>query len=380
MIKVAYITDATGLGGGETSLLNHLIVCRETSGLHPILICPQGSLEHRARALGITTRVLVLESFGCTSLTGLWKFLRSVERLIRIARLESVSYLHTESAKACCLAVVASKILSIPLFHTYHGYWDVRRSIVNFVVRRAIKRTFVVSRHLLPEAKRVFGSEKTQWLPLGLNKAFITPCTQSANGIRLQFGLPDKAKIILQLARYQRVKGQGRLLSAFEIGKQRGQFKDAILVFVGDVIDGSDHTSHEYYNEVYNRAKSSQWSSQIYFLPFQCDPQIVLSLADVVVVPSDYESFGMVVVEAMAMRKPVVATGYGGPAEIIRDGLDGLLFNPDDIQALIGCIAKVLEDVNFRSGLASEAYRKAWELYAPTARANELLKHYCEAI
>ena len=69
-----------------------------------------------------------------------------------------------------------------------------------------------------------------------------------------------------------------------------------------------------------------------------------MALFDVFVLPSLGEHFGRVIVEAMAMEKPVVATGAGGVPEIVGHGITGLLVPPADPAALAAAILSLLED------------------------------------
>jgi glycosyltransferase involved in cell wall biosynthesis len=85
--------------------------------------------------------------------------------------------------------------------------------------------------------------------------------------------------------------------------------------------------------------------------------------ADVLVVPSRYEPFGMVVLEGMAHGLPIVAAAVDGPAEILADGRTGLLFAPGDVSGLAETLARLLADraLSARLGVAAhEEVRVRW--------------------
>jgi glycogen(starch) synthase len=81
-------------------------------------------------------------------------------------------------------------------------------------------------------------------------------------------------------------------------------------------------------------------------------------VADVTVVPSKFEPFGIVALEAMAARCPLVATCTGGLNEIVDDGGTGLRVPTNDPPALAGAILRMLRDVGFKNYVVENAYRK----------------------
>lgn len=96
------------------------------------------------------------------------------------------------------------------------------------------------------------------------------------------------------------------------------------------------------------------------FTGFRRDVPMMMKLMDVVVHASIRpEPFGMVVIEAMAMGRPTVATVGGGPSEIIQDGVNGVLVPPQDAQRLALEICRLLVDEGRASQLGTEAVRRA---------------------
>jgi len=105
--------------------------------------------------------------------------------------------------------------------------------------------------------------------------------------------------------------------------------------------------------------------SQIHFTGWLTPEQMTkrYRAADVVVVPSWYEPFGMVVLEGMIHGLAVAASAIGGPAEILKDGETGLLFLPCNAAALADAILRLVNDRDLRVRIAaagSEEVRKTW--------------------
>jgi glycosyltransferase involved in cell wall biosynthesis len=99
----------------------------------------------------------------------------------------------------------------------------------------------------------------------------------------------------------------------------------------------------------------------------------VMAQAEVVVMPSRVEPFGMVALEAWRAGRPIVATSKGGPAEFLRDGQDGVLVDPFDVKALAGAIDGLLSDAPRCRALGAAGRRRvdefAWPLVAARYRS-----------
>jgi glycosyltransferase involved in cell wall biosynthesis len=86
------------------------------------------------------------------------------------------------------------------------------------------------------------------------------------------------------------------------------------------------------------------------------------------------EPFGMVIVEAMAQRRPVVATRGGGPSEIVVDGVTGLLVAPDDARAMAEAMVRLAGDAAFRREAGEAGLRRTSEKFSATAYAERLVR------
>lgn len=170
--------------------------------------------------------------------------------------------------------------------------------------------------------------------------------------------LSDGRRNILFLGRYEEPrKGFRYLLRAFP--KIRSQFPDARLVVVG-VGDASR------YERFMNQHDLTE--ADVVFVGFVADelkPRYYAS-CDVFCAPSTgRESFGFILLEAMASGKPVVATAIDGYSDVIRAGQDGILVEPKDSEALALGIVRVLADSDLRARLALNARERArtfsWE-------------------
>lgn len=131
---------------------------------------------------------------------------------------------------------------------------------------------------------------------------------------------PNGEAIVMHLSNFRPVK---RILDAVQIFALIREKMPAKLVMVGD---GPDREAAE------QLAMKLKIAQDVLFLGKQNDVHIKLSQADLFLLPSELESFGLAALEAMACEVPVIATNVGGLPEVIQHGVDGYLVEPGDVQ------------------------------------------------
>jgi glycosyltransferase involved in cell wall biosynthesis len=100
---------------------------------------------------------------------------------------------------------------------------------------------------------------------------------------------------------------------------------------------------------------------------------------DVLVVPSRYESFGLVLVEGMMFGKPVIACRAGGMTEVVVEGVTGLLAEPGDVLSLERCLIELIDNVALRKRLARSSRHRYLEHFTPLSMARRLAEVLCRA-
>jgi len=132
---------------------------------------------------------------------------------------------------------------------------------------------------------------------------------------------PDGEPILMHLSNFRPVKRVTDVVEIFALVREKIPAK---LVLMGD---GPDRGAAEYI------VRKKRLSKDVFFLGKQDHVQEKLGLADLFLLPSDEESFGLAALEAMACQVPVVATNVGGVPEVVTHGIDGYLFEPRDVAA-----------------------------------------------
>jgi glycosyltransferase involved in cell wall biosynthesis len=138
--------------------------------------------------------------------------------------------------------------------------------------------------------------------------------------------------------------------------------------------------SDAYLDDLRARIVRAGLSDRVTFAGFVADPVEIMREVDLVVHPADNESFGRVVVEAMAAGLPVVGVGGGGVAEIIQHGETGLLAEADDPESLASSIEQVARDESLARALGAAGRQRAMDHYSLAANVTGILRVYEEAM
>jgi N-acetyl-alpha-D-glucosaminyl L-malate synthase BshA len=121
--------------------------------------------------------------------------------------------------------------------------------------------------------------------------------------------------------------------------------------------DGPDRSAAEWI------AHRKGIQDRVHFLGKQSSVSEILPLADLLLMPSEQESFGLVALEAMACRVPTIATRVGGVPELIEDGINGRLFPVGDVEGMAEGALELLRDSDSYSAMAEAARRTAQSRY-----------------
>lgn len=370
-MRIAFVTSESGLGGGETSLLN-LLRAGKGEGWDPLLVCPAGRLSRAARAREIEVREFrfpdVHLALGFVPLLSV----RTVRELGCLLCDSGVHVLHAESFLGLVYGGLAARLRRIPCVATYHGYWKLGNPAARMLVSACCDRVYPVSRAVDREFAGWFNRRRV--VALGFGDEFRAALPGQAEA-RRRLGLPAEARIVLQVGRFQAIKGQMNLLRAAERMVASG-WQRLLVLFAGGVLDEQDGPGMDYRQEIAAAVSSRQLAGRVRLLGHRSDVPLLIRAADVVVCPSEFETFGMNVVEAMAVGTPVIATRVGALPEIAADGVSGRLVPAGNTQALASCIAEVLSDGAQARRLAARACKTAHERYAPEVRVRRLSFEY----
>lgn len=168
-------------------------------------------------------------------------------------------------------------------------------------------------------------------------------------------GVPPCDQMLLFVGRIEPLKGIDMLIQALALLRQRGMFV-CLSVIGGEGENGQEDVSAEMARLIAMRQQAGV-DDLVTFLGKRGQDTLpyYYSAALAVVVPSFYESFGMVALEAMACGVPVVASQVGGLAFLVQDGVTGFTVPVDDPQALAGRLAELIENPSLRQEMSAQA-------------------------
>ncbi|WP_292950430.1 MULTISPECIES: glycosyltransferase [unclassified Neptuniibacter] len=182
--------------------------------------------------------------------------------------------------------------------------------------------------------------------------------------LRQQYNL-DNNFVIALAGRIEPAKGQALLVEALEILDK----PNVKIMLIGDAME------EEYLQQFKSSIDIKGLTSQAVFTGFVNNVQDLMAISDCVVLATDKETFGMVLIEAMHTGTAVLASNSGGPLEIITPNEDGLLFNSGDAADLAAQLACYIENEAIRQQLAHEGKAKALSKFESNQQFSELLTH-----
>ena len=192
---------------------------------------------------------------------------------------------------------------------------------------------------------------------------------------RAAWGVPATAPCFGIVGQLQEWKGQKVFLRAAR--RVLEALPEARAWIVGGTPAGGD----VYGRELRDLARALGIEDRVIFTGFVCDVPGILVELDVVVHASIRpEPFGRVIAEALAMRRPVIASDAGGPREIIEHGRTGLLVSPGDDKALAEAVLLLLRDEQLAARMAEEGQREAVRRFSAEGHVRLVQDVYAQAL
>ena len=279
---------------------------------------------------------------------------------------EKVDVLHAHDWLVADAGIGLKHVFRRPLLVTMHSTEIGRRNGIHSDYERMIHETetwltyeawkvVCCSSYMVSHVQWAFGlpTDKIVMVPNGVNAAeYNANENEDLREFRRKFALPEE-KIVLFVGRLVHEKGVHVLVNAIPkvLAKTNSKF----------IIVGNGYMKEQLSVVV----KAMGLSHKVLFTGFVDDKTLkrLQKCADVSVVPSLFEPFGIVALEAMAAKSPVVVSDSGGLSEIVEHDVTGVKVYPDNPDSLAWGITKVLMDDSYANWIRTNAYKKVRERY-----------------
>lgn len=304
------------------------------------------------------------------------------------ARQEGIHYdiIHSHYWLSGAAAISLRERWGIPFVHMFHTLGHMKNSVAQRPEELEPERRLRVEEEVMAQADALIAAtplEKAQmcWLyGADVTKIEVIPCGVDLEQFRpipraeakAYLGLPQSQRVILFVGRIEPLKGLDTLLRAIaRVIQRHPECRNGLSV---PIVGGNPHVPAEQMDAEMARLHALRAELGISdVVTFRgASAQEILpcyySAAEAVVIPSHYESFGMVALEAMACGTPVIASKVGGLAFTVQDGVTGFLVPHRDDEALADRIERILYDRELQARLGRQAIEWAshysWSIIA----------------
>ena len=339
-------------GGAEVALL-HALASPAGVEWHVALL-EAGSLEHRIRAMGVGVTVLPAGRLRHATTTA-----RCIRALARLAKHLEASAVLGWMTKAHLYGGPAAWLAGVPAVRFQQGLPE--NGWIDRLARRLPTAGVLGCSRYVADAEARAGSHAPRAVHPGVDPSRYDPAQlPTPAAARRRLGLPGDGPLVGIVARLQRWKGVHVLVEAMP--QVLGRHPSARCVIVG----GRHDLEPEYEPFLREQIEQLGLADRVLMVGSQPNVPEWMTAMDVVVHASDCEPFGLVVIEAMALGRPTIATVPGGPAEIITPGVDGQLVPHGDAAALAAAIDRYLSDPAYAAACGSAARTAAGRFPAET--------------
>lgn len=285
--------------------------------------------------------------------------------LKRIIKKYNIEIIHANSEAAGIVAVKTRQKynLDIPIVYTAHGVLPAKvKDIIN-----QVDKIIAVSNFSREAAiKEGFSANKIEVVYNGVDIDKFKPYEEKRNLLRKKYNIPQDAFTMIIVSRIKNLRNKGHqhllnVLSEYEVSK----YWHLVVIGKGKGLDSLKQKVKEY-----------NLQDRVHLLGHKTDVENYEDMADVVVLPSYFETFGLVLAEGMAMEKPAVAFKVGGVPEVIEDNKTGFVVDYDNDDELVEKLAILAKNPDLCKQMGIQARKKVAKDFANEIMIKKLEEIY----
>lgn len=365
-VRILFVSHSSDLFGAEQSLLD-IMKGLDRRLFDPSLLCPRkGPLEEKARDLGIRT-YLITYKYWLMRRKFSWRYLLylpinfiGIFRIKRLIDRLGIDLVYTNTCTVISGALAGKLCGKKHVWHIhesignkelYFNLWgthkNVFRAIYSLSDRIIVNSNSVRSQ--FPEECR----DRISVVYNGFDAAAYSINSREREELRAKYGIKDKEKAVSVIGSISERKGQKNLVGAMPLILSRCPSVKLIIAGV------STDPKKRYEDELRGIIDSNRLHDAVKFVGFVDNISEIYKITDCLVVPSNDEPFGRVVVEAMLFGIPVIAARVGGIPEIIENGRNGILIDSNEPAVIADAVVGLLNDDTAAGSYAAEARKGA---------------------
>lgn len=384
---VLFLNHTALLGGGAETVLLQIVTNLDRRQFQPIVALPCGTLMEALRdradtpveevpfiGLRRTFNPLKLGRYG-------WHLLRCTWSLIRVMRRHAPDVVYANSYYSCLLGVLAGRLLRRPVLWHVHDIYPpnvfsgTAVPLLGRLCARMVAISAAVRANLLSYG---VPAHKVCLVHNGVDTAaYARVGAATGERVRQELGIGEGCPVVGTIGQPVPRKRLEDLVQAAALVRER--FPEAVFVVVGHPISAG---GVRYEQKVKRLLDDMGLREHFVFTGFRLDIPEILSAFDLFVLASEEEPFGLVIIEAMAAARPVIATRVGGIPEILEDTLSqplpqgegqwGLLVPPRKPAALAEAIMALLDDRERAQAMGRRGKRVVEERFSVSAQVRSI--------
>jgi glycosyltransferase involved in cell wall biosynthesis len=385
-VRVLYANHTCQVSGAEWSLLALLEALPPEYS--PTLACPPGALAHAAQRIGVPVRTITgtdasLRLHPVHTTQALRHAGSTTRELVRLTREIKPDLVHANSIRAGMMAAAAAGRTGVPTIAHVHDRLP-RARVSAFMLKRMVHGVdglFACSSYAAEPLRELHPASPVRVVYNPVDVDRFDPDAVSRDTARSALGLGRSTAVLAMVA--QIIPWKAHDDAILIVAQLKREHPDISLLLAGSpkfTNPAVRWDTQGYVSRLEQLTSSLGVEKEVRFLGERNDVPEVLRAADVVLVPSWEEPFGMCVIEAMAMELPVLATSVGGPSEVISDGRDGLLLRPREPASWAAAADRLLREPRLRTALGRAARERVVGQMSTDRYVERVLAGYADSL
>jgi L-malate glycosyltransferase len=383
--RVLYVNHTAAVSGGERSLLE--LLGGLPAGVSAQVATPHGTLEAAVRGLGLSTTAITgtagsLRLHPLHTPVTVGQLTLAAAQVSGAARRHRAQIVHANSIRAGIVVGLARTGGAAKVVHVRDCLPPGALSTATLRLISATATTIVAnSRYTADSVLTVAPDANVEVVHNGVDLARFDPQRIDRERARASVGAADGELLLGVVAQLTPWKGQDTAVEALKLAVQRGV--DARLLLIGSakfVARATRFDNDSYVAQLRRTIAEAALQERVSWLGEREDVAQLMRALDILLLPSWEEPFGRAVIEAMALRVPVIATSVGGPAEIVTGERGGVLVPPREPARWAAAIERLAGDPRLREQLGQSGRERVEEDFSLQRHVTAMLDVYERAL